>query len=142
MGNVGGGEILVILLAALLILGPSKLPEAARQIGRAMGELRKVTSGFQRELQDALKDTDDTAARQRGEAIAATRPIAATNPTDAPVVAEPSANGVGTEPSTLPAGPEPTATAVDPTTITPEQAAAQIPPAPFDATLHAPGADR
>jgi sec-independent protein translocase protein TatB len=143
MGNVGGGEILVILLAALLILGPNKLPEAARQIGRAMGELRKVTSGFQRELQDALKDTDDTQARKRGEAIAATRPLASgPNPTDAAVPTEASTNGAGAEPSTMiPATPEP-ATAADPTPVTPEQAAAQIPPAPFDATVHAPGADR
>jgi TatA/E family protein of Tat protein translocase len=37
MGNIGGGEILIVLLAALIFLGPSKLPEAARQIGKAMG---------------------------------------------------------------------------------------------------------
>ena len=34
MGNLGGGEILVILLVALLVLGPSKLPDAARQLGK------------------------------------------------------------------------------------------------------------
>jgi Tat protein translocase TatB subunit len=63
MGNIGGGEILIVLLAALIFLGPSKLPEAARQIGKAMGEIRKVTSGFQRELQDAMNDPDDTSTR-------------------------------------------------------------------------------
>src|SRR5690606_28471812 len=71
-GNVGGGEILVILLLALLVLGPAKLPEVARQAGRAMSELRKVTSGFQRELDNAMNDDED--ARARGAAIAATRP--------------------------------------------------------------------
>jgi sec-independent protein translocase protein TatB len=63
MGNIGGGEILIVLLAALIFLGPSKLPEAARQIGKAMGEFRKVTSGFQRELRDAMNDADDTSKR-------------------------------------------------------------------------------
>lgn len=72
MGNVGGGEVLVILLVALLILGPAKLPEVARQAGRAMAEFRKVTSGFQRELNDALHDDSD--ARARGASVAATRP--------------------------------------------------------------------
>jgi Tat protein translocase TatB subunit len=73
MGNVGGGEVLVILLVALLILGPTKLPEVARQAGRAMAEFRKVTSGFQRELNSALEE-DDRTARDRGAAVAATRP--------------------------------------------------------------------
>jgi sec-independent protein translocase protein TatB len=55
MGNLGGGEILVILLVALLVLGPSKLPEAARQLGKAVAEFRKVSGGFQRELRAALE---------------------------------------------------------------------------------------
>ena len=37
MFNVGGGELLVILLIALIVLGPQRLPDAARQIGKAMG---------------------------------------------------------------------------------------------------------
>lgn len=61
MGNVGGGEILVILLVALIFLGPEKLPEVARQVGKVVGEIRKVTSGFQREMQDAMRLIDDAA---------------------------------------------------------------------------------
>ena len=55
MGNLGGGEILVIMLVALLVLGPSKLPDAARQLGKAVAEFRKVSGGFQRELRAALE---------------------------------------------------------------------------------------
>ena len=55
MGNLGGGEILVILLVALLVLGPTKLPEAARQVGKAVAEFRRVSGGFQRELRAALE---------------------------------------------------------------------------------------
>ena len=55
MGNIGGGEILVIMLVALLVLGPAKLPDAARQLGKAVAEFRKVSGGFQRELRAALE---------------------------------------------------------------------------------------
>lgn len=55
MFNVGGGEILVILVVALIVLGPAQLPKAARQIGQAMAELRRISSGFQQELTHALE---------------------------------------------------------------------------------------
>jgi TatA/E family protein of Tat protein translocase len=48
-------EILVILVAGLLILGPKRLPEAARQMGKALAELRRVTSGFQNEMRDTFE---------------------------------------------------------------------------------------
>jgi sec-independent protein translocase protein TatB len=56
MFNVGGGEFLIIFLVALIVLGPQKLPDAARQIGKIVGEFRRISSGFQREMQSALKD--------------------------------------------------------------------------------------
>ena len=55
MGSLGGAEILVILVVALLVLGPERLPEAARQVGRVMSELRRMSSGFQAELRDAMQ---------------------------------------------------------------------------------------
>src|SRR5215471_9691349 len=70
MFNVGGGEILVIALVALIVLGPQKLPEAMRTVGRVIGELRRISSGFQQEMQDALKDMDvDATPRPRREAV-------------------------------------------------------------------------
>src|SRR4051812_21092077 len=50
-------EIMVILVAGLLVLGPKRLPEAARQVGKAMAELRRVTGGFQAEMRDAFQTT-------------------------------------------------------------------------------------
>ncbi len=55
MGSVGASELLIILLVALLVLGPERLPEAARQVGRAIGELRRMSAGFQAEIRDALE---------------------------------------------------------------------------------------
>ncbi|MGI9604270.1 MAG: Sec-independent protein translocase protein TatB [Acidimicrobiales bacterium] len=56
MGNLGGGEILIILVVALVVLGPSRLPTAARQVGQAIGELKRISSGFQNEMKAAMDD--------------------------------------------------------------------------------------
>jgi sec-independent protein translocase protein TatB len=64
MFNVGGPEVLVILLVALIVLGPAQLPKAARQVGQVMAEIRKVSTGFQRELSSAL-EAEETAAQPR-----------------------------------------------------------------------------
>ena len=56
MFNIGGAELLVILLVALLVLGPNKLPQAARQVGHFMGEFRRIADGFQNELKSAMDD--------------------------------------------------------------------------------------
>src|SRR3954468_21298324 len=59
--SLGPAEILVILVVALLVLGPSKLPEAARQVGKAMAEFRRVTAGFQAEVRDAFQEPQPSA---------------------------------------------------------------------------------
>lgn len=70
MFNVGGGELLVIVLIALIVLGPQKLPEAMRTVGRVVGEVKRISSGFQQELTDAISDMDvDTTARPRREVV-------------------------------------------------------------------------
>ncbi|HEX6236911.1 MAG TPA: Sec-independent protein translocase protein TatB [Acidimicrobiales bacterium] len=87
MFNVGGPELLVILLVALIVLGPQRLPEAARTVGRVVSELRRVSTGFQDELRNAL----DEAERESGEAD--TVPLAST-------VAAADASGRDGEPAT------------------------------------------
>ncbi|HEX6419549.1 MAG TPA: Sec-independent protein translocase protein TatB [Acidimicrobiales bacterium] len=67
MFNIGGGELLVILLIALIVLGPQRLPDAARTVGRVLGDLRRISSGFQQELKEAFDDPD-------GGATAGSRP--------------------------------------------------------------------
>ena len=56
MFNIGAGEFLVILVIALVVLGPERLPEAIRKVGQVMGELRKLSAGFQDELRDAMNE--------------------------------------------------------------------------------------
>ena len=56
MFNVTGGELVIILLVALIVLGPDKLPEAIRKVGRVYGELRRMSQGFQSEIREALDE--------------------------------------------------------------------------------------
>ena len=56
MLNVGTPEMLVILVVALLVLGPNKLPEVARQVGKAVGEIRRLGAGFGQEPVDDAED--------------------------------------------------------------------------------------
>lgn len=55
MLNIGGPELLIILLVALVVLGPERLPGAARQVGRTVNQLRSMAQGFQQELEAAAK---------------------------------------------------------------------------------------
>src|SRR5690349_20017007 len=83
MFNVGGPEVLVILLVALIALGPSQLPEAARKVGQVMSEIRKVSTNFQRELTFAFEMEEQKAKEQPKE-----KPKSAGGPTDVTVAAD------------------------------------------------------
>jgi sec-independent protein translocase protein TatB len=52
MFGMGMGELIVILIVALLVLGPDKIPEAARTIGKGIRELRKHTTNLQQTIED------------------------------------------------------------------------------------------
>jgi Tat protein translocase TatB subunit len=54
--NLQGSEIIVILILALVVLGPEKLPNAIRQFAKTYGELKKMSTGFQSELKSALDE--------------------------------------------------------------------------------------
>src|SRR5689334_16600145 len=51
MFGMGMGELIVILIVALLVLGPDKIPDAAKAIGKGMRELRKHSRGLQETLE-------------------------------------------------------------------------------------------
>src|SRR5512147_1134051 len=52
MFGMGGTEILVILIVALLFLGPDKLPEAAKQISKGIRDIKKQSRVLQRTIED------------------------------------------------------------------------------------------
>jgi sec-independent protein translocase protein TatA len=52
--NVGPAEILVILVVALIVFGPKRLPEVGRQVGAAMREVRRMQNTVRAELDTVL----------------------------------------------------------------------------------------
>ena len=69
MFNLSGSEVIIILVIALVVLGPDKLPEFMRRAGRTWGELKKMSSGFQEEVrkgfEEPAKEVKQTAATVR-----------------------------------------------------------------------------
>ncbi len=59
IGNIGPWELIFILLIALIVVGPGKLPEVAKGMGKAAREFKKATSGVQKEINDVMKFDDD-----------------------------------------------------------------------------------
>jgi sec-independent protein translocase protein TatA len=54
--GIGMPELLVILVVALLVLGPKRLPEIARSLGKGMAEFRRASTEFQRTLTAAVEE--------------------------------------------------------------------------------------
>ncbi|MCB0957956.1 MAG: twin-arginine translocase TatA/TatE family subunit [Acidimicrobiales bacterium] len=65
MFNVGGPEVLVIFLVALIVLGPQQLPKAMKTFGSVMGEIRKVSNSFQAEMRSAMDSVVDASATEK-----------------------------------------------------------------------------
>jgi sec-independent protein translocase protein TatB len=58
MFGLGTGEILIILVLALILLGPQKLPEAAKSIGKGLRQISRATEDVKRQMQVAMYEED------------------------------------------------------------------------------------
>ncbi len=97
LGSIGFPEILMILVIALLIFGPKKLPEVGRTIGKGLAEFRKASSDLKRSVNAELAlDDDERPATPR-------RPAVATRPLDEGVRSGP---GYGPDAAVTPPAPE------------------------------------
>jgi len=65
--NVGPPELILILLIALMVFGPKKLPEIGRTVGKSLTEFRKASSDIRKELSGALKDETSPPGTQAGQ---------------------------------------------------------------------------
>jgi len=62
--GVGLPEVTVILILALLIFGPKKLPELGKQLGKTLKSLKKASNEFQNEIDQVMNEEDKDALDQ------------------------------------------------------------------------------
>jgi sec-independent protein translocase protein TatA len=71
MGQVGPLELVIVLIIALIVLGPQRLPEAARSVGRGVREMREALSGDDKDGEyddrDLRKAEPDDADKDAGQ---------------------------------------------------------------------------
>jgi len=71
MFGIGTGELLLLLVIALLVLGPERMPKLARDIGKTVGDLRRTSDELRQEFMNADRALDVVARRgERAAAIA------------------------------------------------------------------------
>ena len=81
MFGIGMTELVVILVIALLIFGPNKLPELARSLGKGFGEFRRASYDLRQSLMEV---TDEPPTNPAPEAAAPPRPDQAITPPPPP----------------------------------------------------------
>ena len=76
-GPIGMPELIIILVIALIIFGPRKLPELGRSLGKSIHEFKKASNELRSTLEDEIRVEEQ---RDRVAATAAATPPAATPP--------------------------------------------------------------
>jgi len=101
MFGIGMSELLVILVVALVIFGPTRLPELARSLGKAMAEFRRASTDLRSSFEEATREPAPPSAPA---APAAPSQLAASGAAPAaPTAAEPA--GLQAKPAGLQARP-------------------------------------
>jgi len=65
--NFNPETLVVVGVIAFLVLGPNRLPQAARSLGRFAAELRRMSSGFEQEVRGALSEPTDALRSAMGD---------------------------------------------------------------------------
>ena len=103
-GSVGFNEILLILVVALIIFGPKRLPQIGRTVGKALGEFRRASSDLKRTMQVEIASIDEEVAARPSAAERIAPAAGVVERQDEPARAEPvTQEPVATDPATDPA---------------------------------------
>jgi TatA/E family protein of Tat protein translocase len=84
LGTLGGPELFLILVIALIVFGPRKLPEIGKSLGRMMNEFKKASNEFRQTLEDEV-EADKLREAVRLDSASAVP----AHPAPAPVAVEP-----------------------------------------------------
>lgn len=86
--SVGMPELIIIMVIALIIFGPRKLPELGRSLGKSIGEFRKASNELKSTLEEEIRLEEQREQRAKMEAEQASA-VAAANPGSAATAEEP-----------------------------------------------------
>ncbi len=98
MANLGMADSLIIMVIALVVFGPRRLPQIGRQIGKLMYEFRKASNDFKFQMEEELRTAEEADRRKKEEERL--RSLALAAPTQ-PALAEPVSQAPAVNPGAL-----------------------------------------
>ncbi|HIJ95101.1 MAG TPA: TatA/E family twin arginine-targeting protein translocase [Desulfuromonadales bacterium] len=85
MFGIGMPEMIIILVIALVVIGPQKLPELAKSLGKGLAEFKKASDGFQRSIQEEASRVEEPKKAEATQMhTAAAEPVAAAHAPNTP----------------------------------------------------------